>query len=148
MLLDPHPSQQYADLHDAVWWLHKEVTRAQAEVWGGWGCKSGTFCVWILLWVVSINGKFMTSNRQSENPLNRTLTQCASDDAESDFKVIFLNKIVLNLNKASFSFSLSRACRLWGSVTRLGDLLHFGQFFKACANNYFGQIAHIFRQFF
>ena len=38
---------------------------------------------------------------------------------------------------------------LWevGSVTRLGDLLHFGQLFKACGNNYFTQIAHIFRQF-
>ena len=23
------------------------------------------------------------------------------------------------------------------SVTRLGDLLHFGQLFKACGNNYF-----------
>ena len=34
------------------------------------------------------------------------------------------------------------------SVTRLGDLLHFGQLFKACVNNYFAQIAHIVRQFF
>ena len=34
-----------------------------------------------------------------------------------------------------------------GSVTRLGDLLHFRQLFKACGNNYFAQIAHIFRQF-
>ena len=33
------------------------------------------------------------------------------------------------------------------SVTRLGDLLHFGQLFKACGNNYFTQIAHIIRQF-
>ena len=30
------------------------------------------------------------------------------------------------------------------SVTRLGDLLHFGQLFKTCGNNYFAQIAHIF----
>ena len=30
------------------------------------------------------------------------------------------------------------------SVTRLGNLLHFGQLFKACGNN---QFAHIFRQF-
>ena len=29
------------------------------------------------------------------------------------------------------------------SVTRLGDILHFGQLFKACGNNYFAQIAHI-----
>ena len=33
------------------------------------------------------------------------------------------------------------------SVTRLGDLLYFGQLFKACGNNYFAQIANIFRQF-
>ena len=33
------------------------------------------------------------------------------------------------------------------SVTRLGDLLHFGQLFKACGNNYFALIAQIFRQF-
>ena len=29
------------------------------------------------------------------------------------------------------------------SVTRLGDLLHFGQLFKACGNNYFALIVHI-----
>ena len=33
------------------------------------------------------------------------------------------------------------------SVTRLGNLLHFGQLFKACGDNYFAQMAHIFRQF-
>ena len=33
------------------------------------------------------------------------------------------------------------------SVTRLGDLLHFGQLFQASGNNCFTQIAHIFRQF-
>ena len=33
------------------------------------------------------------------------------------------------------------------SVTRLGDLMHFGQLFKASGNNYFAQIAHIFMQF-
>ena len=33
------------------------------------------------------------------------------------------------------------------SVTRLGDFLHFGQLFKASGNNYFAQIAYIFRQF-
>ena len=37
--------------------------------------------------------------------------------------------------------------RGWGtiSVTRLGNLLHFGQVFKACGHNYFAQIANIFR---
>ena len=34
------------------------------------------------------------------------------------------------------------------SVTRLGDLLQFGQLFKGCGNNYFPQIAHIFRKIF
>ena len=33
------------------------------------------------------------------------------------------------------------------SVTRLGDLLHFGQLFKACCNNYFDQMALIIRHF-
>ena len=33
---------------------------------------------------------------------------------------------------------------LINSVTRLGALLHFGQLFKACGNNYFVQITHIF----
>ena len=33
------------------------------------------------------------------------------------------------------------------SVPRLGDLLHFGQLFKAFDNNVFFQISHILRQF-
>ena len=33
------------------------------------------------------------------------------------------------------------------SVTRLGDLLDFGQLFKGFGNNYFAQILHILRQF-
>ena len=33
------------------------------------------------------------------------------------------------------------------SVTRLGDLLHLGQLFKAFGNNYFAQIAHILGHF-
>ena len=33
------------------------------------------------------------------------------------------------------------------SVTRLGDLLHFGQLFKAFGNNEFAQISHILKQF-
>ena len=33
------------------------------------------------------------------------------------------------------------------SVTRLGDLIPFGQLFKACGNNYFVQIAHILGNF-
>ena len=33
------------------------------------------------------------------------------------------------------------------SVTRLGDVLDFGQVFKAFGNNKFAQISHILRQF-
>ena len=33
------------------------------------------------------------------------------------------------------------------SVTRLGNLLHFGQLYKACGNNNFAQIAHILGNF-
>ena len=33
------------------------------------------------------------------------------------------------------------------SVTRLGNLLDFGQLFKACMYNYFAQTSHIFTQF-
>ena len=33
------------------------------------------------------------------------------------------------------------------SVTRLGDILDFGQLFKAFGNNLFAQISHILRQF-
>ena len=33
------------------------------------------------------------------------------------------------------------------SVTRLGDLLDFGQLFKACGNNSFAQIARILGKF-
>ena len=32
-------------------------------------------------------------------------------------------------------------------MTWLGDLLHFGQLFKACGNKYFAQIAYIFSNF-
>ena len=42
--------------------------------------------------------------------------------------------------KHHLRFTMSRMC----SVTRLGDLLHFGQLFKACGNNYFAQIAFTF----
>ena len=33
------------------------------------------------------------------------------------------------------------------SVSKLGDLLHIGQLYKAGGNNYLAQIAHIVRQF-
>ena len=37
--------------------------------------------------------------------------------------------------------------KVGGSVTRLGDFLHFGQPFKAGGNNYFTQTSYIVRQF-
>ena len=33
------------------------------------------------------------------------------------------------------------------TVTILGNLLNFGQLFKALGNNYFAQISHILKQF-
>ena len=33
------------------------------------------------------------------------------------------------------------------SVTRLGDLLHFGQLFKDCGKNYFAQLTNMLSQF-
>ena len=33
------------------------------------------------------------------------------------------------------------------SVTRLGDFLHVGHFFKACGNNSFAQIANVLGNF-
>ena len=33
------------------------------------------------------------------------------------------------------------------SLTRLGDLLHFGHLFKASGNNFFAQITHILGNF-
>ena len=34
------------------------------------------------------------------------------------------------------------------SVTRLGDLLHFGQLFKACGNNYLPKLPTFFCNFY
>ena len=62
-----------------------------------------------------------------------------------------LGTYCITSNKLSTSFpatrwlierSLSVTFSPTPSVTRLGDLLHFGQIFKACRNNYFTQIAH------
>ena len=48
--------------------------------------------------------------------------------------------------QASEHHNLGIDSRVTDSVTRLGDLLHFGPLFKAGGNNYFAQIAHMFRQ--
>ena len=49
-------------------------------------------------------------------------------------------------NSMQSRFCTSRWCRT--SMTRLSDLLHFGQLFKAYGDKNFAKIAHIFRQFF
>ena len=49
----------------------------------------------------------------------------------------WMSKICYGFNNASFG----------SSVTRLGDLLHFGQLFKACGNNSFAQIYHFLGNF-
>ena len=71
-----------------------------------------------------------------------------------DFFMLVAKKILEGVNKLS--------ARLWPkilpsdrrqliskllSVTRFGDLLHFGQLCKACGNNYFAQIAHMLGMF-
>ena len=58
------------------------------------------------------------------------------------FSVIHL--CLLTVLKVLLGSTATRDC----SVTRLGDLLNFGQLFKACGNNQFAQIYHILRQFF
>ena len=42
---------------------------------------------------------------------------------------------------------LHKVCFYASSVTRLDNLLHFGQLFKAHGKNYFAQNAHIFSNF-
>ena len=59
----------------------------------------------------------------------------------SKFNGAFTSKNQSHINLHGL-FSLARS-----SVTRLGDLLHFEQLFKACGNNYFAQIAHICSEF-
>ena len=49
--------------------------------------------------------------------------------------------------KANLNVRSDNNMLLLSSMTRLGDLLHFGQLFKAFGNNYFDQISHILRQF-
>ena len=58
------------------------------------------------------------------------------------FLIFLLNgEVIWQANDSPFSKELS------GSVTRFGDLLNFGQVFKAFGNNYFAQISHILWQF-
>ena len=57
------------------------------------------------------------------------------------FSLTSLRSIFSQQFRYNMEFTLS------GSVTRLGDLLNFGQVFKAFGNNQFISISHIFRQF-
>ena len=45
------------------------------------------------------------------------------------------------------SYKLTPRLSAVGSVTRFGNLLDFGQLFKAFDNNYFAKISFILRQF-
>ena len=55
---------------------------------------------------------------------------------------------LVTLEKCTKSvYDILKGFRLTSSVTRMGDLLHFGQLFQSCGKNYFAQIAHIFIQF-
>ena len=55
------------------------------------------------------------------------------------------NKVLTKLQNAAKIWPQS--LRVWVSVTRLGDLLDFGELLKAYGNNKFAQISHILRQF-
>ena len=54
-----------------------------------------------------------------------------------------------SLSSNALAWRLKWLWHVWlsGSVTRYGDLLDFGQLFKAFGNNYFAQISHSLRQF-
>ena len=59
-----------------------------------------------------------------------------ADPKDSDLEIKARAVVAISIDSdrsPSFSFGLAF------SVTRLGDLLHFGQLLKACGNNYFGQ---------
>ena len=57
------------------------------------------------------------------------------------------NQIAYNHAQICFIGSIP-GLRLWASVTRFGDLLHIGQFFKACGNKFFAKIYDMFREIF
>ena len=52
------------------------------------------------------------------------------------------NKSLFQINNVAMQISIALVNLVY-SVTRLGDLLNFGQLFKPCGNNYSTQIAHI-----
>ena len=54
------------------------------------------------------------------------------------------SSLIFGLFCTLFGYCLSS---IWSSVTRLGDLLDFGQLYKAFGNNKFAQISHILRNF-
>ena len=53
------------------------------------------------------------------------------------------NIIYLIFKRPNIWYNMDIVC----SVTRLGNLLDFGQLFEAFGNNQFAQISHILRQF-
>ena len=74
-------------------------------------------------------------------PTFKASNQAAADPKRPKFRLqkIFLLRSSTTLPHLHLSFQ--------ASVTRLGDLLHFGQLFRACGNNYFAQIANILGNF-
>ena len=57
---------------------------------------------------------------------------------------VFLNQLEFAVQPIFGAKQISSCTK--NSVTRLGDLLDFGQLFKAFGNNKFAQISHILRQ--
>ena len=65
------------------------------------------------------------------------------------FGQLFYSNIWSHWEASSFNNeAFFRQKNVTTSVTRFGDLLDFGQLFKAFDNNRFAQISHILRQFF
>ena len=61
---------------------------------------------------------------------------------------LFIREMLCNVMGKGDNYVTTKLTKDTRSMTRLGDLLHFGQFFKACGgDNYFAQIAHIFKKF-
>ena len=90
---------------------------------------------------------FKAFGKKSNKLLN---IPCSMIDECYDSDVTFLRKTE-NLAKYtnSYQFAYFKTILLFNltSVTRLGNLLEFGQLFKAFGNSKFAQISHILRQF-
>ena len=90
--------------------------------------------------------KVSLSVQENTTLLSLSMTPSESDNFLSQFfaipKTLFVRLILFSQRRQR-----QRPTCLASSVTRLGDLLDFGQLFKAFGNNKFVQISHILRQF-